>query len=209
MRPHRPLPILAIALALSNVICWVLVARHLQQPMLAAQKSAALLQYGALDGAGLARGEWWRLVASQFLHVHVMHMLFNVCAILVLGAAIERHAGILMLALVYLIGGSVGQYFSVVLHPDLVSSGASQAMLALCGFALVGCRRFSIARHAMMFAGVIVAIQFALDIYVSAAIKPGHSFGFAAGMLMALAAVAVRRAASTRPAAEVLRQPLN
>ena len=60
--------------------------------------------------------------------------------------------------------------------------------MALCGFILVGFKRFPVPRHALILAAIIVAIQFALDLYVSAGIKPGHSFGFAAGLLIALTA---------------------
>ncbi len=190
MHPRRHIPVLGIALVFSFLLAWLLVARHFQLPIFASQKSALLLQVGAVDGAAMARGEWWRLLTSQFLHVHFMHMLFNSCAIFVLGAAIERRAGLLALALVYLIGGSVGQFASVLLHPELVSSGASQAMLALCGFLLIAFRRFSMPLHVIATAAIIVAIQFVLDLYVSGAIKPGHSFGFAAGLVMALVAVA-------------------
>lgn len=55
----------------------------------------------------------------------------------------------------------------------------------LCAIALL-------ARFALIRAVVIVAIQFALDVYVSGSIKPGHSVGFAAGMLFALAAQGVK-----------------
>jgi rhomboid protease GluP len=200
----RPgVPFLSIALVAGIAVAWVLVAMHLHQPMFASQKSSFLLQAGAANGAALARGAWWRLVASQFLHVHFMHMLFNLGGILVLAIAIERRAGSVVLALVYLVGGTAGQYVSVLLSPELVSSGASQAMMALCGFALAGAWRLALPRYATLFAGAIVAIQFALDIHVSGAIKPGHSFGFAAGMAIALAAIALRARPMRRPAPQL------
>ena len=184
---------LGIAIVLAIAVGWLLVAMHLHQSVLAVQKSSQLLQLVAVNGAALERGAWWRLLASQFVHVHFMHMLFNLCGVLVLAVAIERAAGSVALALTYFIGGAVGQYFSVLLNPELVSSGASQAMIALCAFALLGYRRFAIARHAVLLAGVLVAIQFALDIYVSGGIKPGHSFGFAAGLAIVLAMMAAGR----------------
>lgn len=193
MQARPGVPYLSIAIVLAIAAAWLLVAMHLHQSVLAVQKSSQLMQLGAINGAALERGEWWRLLASQFMHVHFMHMLFNLCGVLVLAAAIERAAGSMALALTYFIGGTVGQYFSVLLNPELVSSGASQAMMALCAFALFGYRRFGIARHAVLLAGVLVAIQFALDLYVSGGIKPGHSFGFAAGIAVVLAMMAAGR----------------
>lgn len=193
MQARPGVPYLSIAIVLAIAAAWLLVAMHLHQSVLAVQKSSQLMQLGAINGAALERGEWWRLLASQFMHVHFMHMLFNLCGVLVLAVAIERAAGSMALALTYVIGGTVGQYFSVLLNPELVSSGASQAMMALCAFALLGYRRFAMARHAVLLAGVLVAIQFALDLYVSGGIKPGHSFGFAAGLAIVLAMMAAGR----------------
>ena len=189
-KPRSHFPFLTVAIVAAIAIAWVLVARHLHLPILAFQKSSNLLLLGAMNGVSAGNGEWWRLVTSQFLHVYFMHMLFNLCGIGLLAMALERSAGRVLLALTYFGGGSIGQYFSVLIVPELVSSGASQALMALCGFILVGIHRFPVPRFALILAAVIVAIQFALDLYVSGSIKPGHSFGFAAGMLIALVAIA-------------------
>ena len=192
IQPSSRFPFVTVAIVAAIAIAWVLAARHLHLPMLAFQKSSNLLLLGAMNGVSADNGEWWRLVTSQFLHVYFMHMLFNLCAIALLAMALERSAGSLLLALTYLGGGAIGQYFSVLLAPELVSSGASQALMALCGFILVGIKRFPVPRFAPILTAVVVAIQAALDVYVSGSIKPGHSFGFGAGMLIAIAAHRVR-----------------
>ncbi|MES2297524.1 MAG: rhomboid family intramembrane serine protease [Pseudomonadota bacterium] len=180
-------PVLSLALVLAIVLGWCWSAHVLQLPFFASQKSLLLMGVGAVDGAALQRGEWWRLLASQFLHVHSLHMMFNLAASALLASAIERRCGPAPLALAFIGGGTLGQLASVLLRPDLVSSGASQAMLALCAFVLVAYRRCALARHALVAALLVTAIQGGLDVAVSGSIKPGHGFGFAAGALIAMA----------------------
>jgi hypothetical protein len=43
-------------------------------------------------------------------------------------------------------------------------------------------RRLSLPKYAVFCCAAILAVQVALDLYVSGAIKPGHSFGFMAGL---------------------------
>jgi rhomboid protease GluP len=170
-------------LAGAIILAWFLSALALDQPFFAPQKSSLLMTVGAVNGELLDSGEWWRIVTSQFLHVHFLHMLFNAGCIVVIGAFIEQRCGWWRVGLVYVIGGSVGQIASVVFYPEFVSSGASQALMALCGAGLVTlteCR-------SRLFVLAVVAIQAALDIYVAHKIKAGHGFGFLGGLLVGLA----------------------
>lgn len=168
---------------------WVLVAIALDQSVLAAQHSRQLLQVGAVNGALLQAGEWWRLVVSQFLHVHAPHMLFNALAVLLVGALIERAADGWWLAAIYLVGGCIGQYASVVFYPVLVSSGASQALMGLCGAALFICRN----RISYLIVVSILVVQLALDMRAAGTVKAGHGWGFAAGIFLGAVAVLVSR----------------
>jgi rhomboid protease GluP len=178
-----PLSPLAAVLAVSIILTWCLSAFALDQPLFAVQKSRLLMTLGAANGELLNNAEWWRIVTSQFLHVHFLHMLFNAGCIAVIGSFIERRYGWWRLALVYFGGGCVGQIASVASYPELVSSGASQALMALCGAALVMLAE----RRPKLFVLSIIAIQAALDIYVAQKIKAGHSFGFLGGLLIGLA----------------------
>ena len=185
----RPSPLSTLLTAMI-VLAWLLSAFHLDLPLFSSQRSALLLNIGAIDGATLRQGEIWRLVSSQFLHVHFLHMLFNLLSIYVLSNSIEHEVGKLALVLSYFVGGTVGQYFGVFFRPDLVSSGASQALMALCGFVLASSRRLILPRFTVATAIVVTVIQSVLDVAVSTSIKPGHGFGFAAGVAIGLGAIA-------------------
>ncbi len=171
------------------IISWIVVALALEQSMLAVQHSRYLLRFGAINGAILEAGEWWRVLVSQFLHVHAPHMLFNALAVLAVGALLESGVGRWWLAHIYFVGGSIGQLASVGFYPSLVSSGASQALMALCGAALVMCRT----RIAYGIVVPILVVQLALDLRAVGTIKAGHGWGLAAGVVLGGAAMLVSR----------------
>jgi membrane associated rhomboid family serine protease len=150
----------------------------LGQSPFASQRSSDLLQLGAVDGTLFTNHEWWRLLVSQFLHVHFLHMLFNVVCIALIGTFAEQALGWYGVLTIYLLGGTAGQLVSVATSPTLVSSGASQALMALCGGAIL--TSGSVARLGVL---AIVGTQAALDLYASGTTKIGHSVGFVAGLL--------------------------
>jgi rhomboid protease GluP len=193
----------ASLLALAIIFTWCLVAFVLDQSVFAVQKSKALMTLGAANGELLSSAEWWRVVTSQFLHVHFLHMLFNVGCIAVIGTFVGRQYGWWKSAVVYFGGGSVGQIASVLSYPELVSSGASQALMALCGASLVVLAE----RRSRLFVVAIVAIQAALDIYVAQKIKAGHSFGFLAGLLIGFALLYFGGSRSGLPESNKLMSP--
>lgn len=184
MNSHPRLPLLSISLVVIACLAWLVVANHFGLSMFQQQKSSLLLKVGAVNGKTLGTGEVWRLLTSQFLHVNFLHMVFNLVGIYLLASIIERTAGTLLVAVTYFVGGTVGQYASVLLRPELVSSGASQALMALCGFSLLAHRHLSLPKYGLYCAAAILAVQVTLDLYFSGAIKPGHSFGFLAGLAL-------------------------
>lgn len=177
--PISPVAILLFVLILAGWTCSVL---YFGKSFFASQKSVLLPQLGAATGELFTSHEWWRLLVSQFLHVHFLHMLFNALSILILASSLERARGWLALLAIYFIGGLTGQTASVWYYPALVTDGASQALMALCAGMLVLQPRSKVT----WFAGLVVAIQVALDVHAIAAIKAGHLFGFVAGLLVSL-----------------------
>ncbi|GGP38240.1 rhomboid family intramembrane serine protease [Saccharothrix coeruleofusca] len=87
---------------------------------------------------GVYFGEWWRLVASGFLHNDPLHLLLNMAALYVLGQLLEPVFGrtrFLAVYLLSLLGGSVAVYlFDSVDRPV---AGASGAIYGLLGALLV------------------------------------------------------------------------
>ena len=184
----RPGP-LALVLSISIIFAWIASAIALDQSLFATQRSSQLLGIGALNGELLRTEGWWRLLASQYLHVHFPHMIFNAFGVLLIGSVVERSGGLFDLAIVYFLGGSVGQLVSVISYPELVSSGASQALMALCGAAVLVCR----ARVGYITATAVLAVQLVLDISAAHKIKAGHGWGLVAGVLLGAAILVVQK----------------
>ncbi len=99
---------------------------------------ANLLDWGANYGPKtVSGGQWWRLGASMFLHIGVIHLAFNMYVLWKAGEFIERLLGNAGFLIVYAVSGFAGALVSVAWHPYVVSAGASGAIFGLYG-ALLG-----------------------------------------------------------------------
>lgn len=80
-------------------------------------------------------GEIWRLATSMFLHIGVLHLLFNGWALFQLGTLYETWVGSGRFTLVYFVSGLVGSTASVLVmpNPESLSAGASGAIFGLLG----------------------------------------------------------------------------
>jgi rhomboid protease GluP len=105
--------------------------------------AADLIRWGADYGPKTGNGQWWRLLTAAFVHAGLLHLLFNMWALLGAGVMVERLAGNVGFALLYLVSALAGSVASVCWHPQLVCVGASGAVFgvygALLGF-LLRCR---------------------------------------------------------------------
>ena len=177
------------SIAAAILVAWSLSAAYLGQSLFATQRSLSLIQLGGATGALFDHHEWWRLLVSQFLHVHFLHMIFNATCIALVGGLIERSYGWRALLVVYLIGGTSGQVASVLSYPLLVSDGASQALMSLCDAGILLLSQ-PLARVAAL---AIIAVQVALDWRAVGAIKAGHSVGFCVGAFIAACILGILR----------------
>lgn len=171
----------ASAWAASIILIWFIVALIIDQPFWQLQHSRDLVPFGAARGLYFELSDAWRLIASQWLHVKFPHMLFNALIIAVVGRAIERHSGWLVMLCVGIGGGALAQFATLLSQPEAYVSGASQAYLALCGMAILLTRPKSAAWWAAV-GGTAVSV--ALDLFVSThgALKIGHLIGLGAGV---------------------------
>lgn len=90
----------------------------------------------------LVQGEVQRLFTAMFLHAGLMHLVFNMYALYVIGRGVEGLFGHARFLLVYLLGGLTGSLLSVALgstNPwtSVPSVGASGAVFAIFGAEMV------------------------------------------------------------------------
>ena len=95
-----------------------------------------LLRFGATWRGLEWSGEWWRLGTSMFLHIGVVHLVWNLWAGFSWCEPLERALGSARFAVVYLLSGVAGSAASVIGH-DAVSAGASGALFGVMGSVLV------------------------------------------------------------------------
>ncbi len=95
-----------------------------------------LLRAGASEQLHVASGELWRLVTPMFLHVGLVHLIWNTYASIGWCTAVESAMGKARFLVVYLLSGFAGACASVIAHP-VPSAGASGAMFGIIGATLV------------------------------------------------------------------------
>jgi rhomboid protease GluP len=94
--------------------------------------SDVIIGLGAKVNSSIANGELWRLFTPIFIHVNVLHLLFNAYALYILGREVETFYGALRFSLVFLIAGLSGSVMSLLLNP-YPAVGASGAIFGLIG----------------------------------------------------------------------------
>jgi membrane associated rhomboid family serine protease len=86
-----------------------------------------------LDKQGLANGEWWRLVTPVLVHGGLIHLLFNMYFLYLVGPLVEQLYGSARFVLLYLVTAAAGSAASFIFGGPAPSVGASGAIFGLCG----------------------------------------------------------------------------
>src|SRR5690606_38320034 len=100
-----------------------------------------LIRFGAKVNELIAVGQTWRLLTALFLHIGVLHLLFNLYALSALGPRVEGYFCHVRFSAIYLIAGLFGSLASYAFSP-VPSAGASGAIFGLAGAATVYFMRF-------------------------------------------------------------------
>ncbi|MDE1549732.1 rhomboid family intramembrane serine protease [Jeotgalibaca caeni] len=95
-----------------------------------------LINFGAKFNPAILAGELWRLVTPIFLHIGFMHILLNSITLYFLGTQLELIYGNFRFALIYLLGGLMGNVVSFAFS-EAVSAGASTSLFGLFATAVV------------------------------------------------------------------------
>ncbi len=87
----------------------------------------------AISGFLIRNGEYYRLLSGIFLHGSLLHLLFNMYALWVLGKQLESLVGRGKFCVIYFISGLCGSLFSMLFNHNVFSVGASGAIFGLMG----------------------------------------------------------------------------
>ena len=173
--------------AQGSLVTYVLIAANIG--MLIAQKMYPYVQTGLTLVPGyVAQGQWYRLVTSAFLHYGLMHIVFNMWALWVVGPQLEQWLGRLRFGVLYAlsgIGGSVLVY--LLASPCSATAGASGAIFGLFGATFVLFKRLQLRVRGI---GILIAFNLVITfmpsaVGLSAISWQGHLGGLIVGSLVA------------------------
>lgn len=171
-RPGASTPLITYGLIAVNVVMFVV-------QMTSKDLETAL----ALWPRAVAHGESYRLVTSAFLHYGVMHLLFNMWALYVVGPPLEMWLGRLRFGAIYALaalGGSAVVYlFSPV---DSATGGASGAVFGLFGAVFVVARRLKLDVRWVV---ALIVLNLVITFTVPNISWQGHVGGLVTGVLVA------------------------
>ena len=140
------------------------------------------LDFGGQDSVAVANGEWWRLVTSYFIHLGIIHILFNSLALYQIGPLVEEVYGSQKFIFIYVVTGLVSSLCSYAFLID--GAGASGAIFGLIGLmAVYGYRLGGSAGRALM-RQMLIWAAFAVLVTFSSANQVAHISGLIAGAAM-------------------------
>ncbi len=93
----------------------------------------SLIVWGANARSLTLNGQWWRIITSFFVHIGILHVLFNMYALLYIGVILEPRLGRLRFLAAYFLTGIMASLTSLYWHPNTLSAGASGAIFGMYG----------------------------------------------------------------------------
>ena len=147
-----------------------------------------LIKLGANYAPLVTLGDYWRIFTANFLHIGLLHLLFNLYALYIVGTEVELFYGPWRFLVIYLLTGVSGAIASYTFTYGL-SAGASTAIFGLIGtlFAFFTRNRAvfgEMSRARLSNLVVVIAINVFYGLSVSAIDNWGHAGGFVGGFIL-------------------------
>ena len=127
---RRTLPITKVLIGLNVLVFIAMVVRGVS-PL--TPTTAQLLPWGANWGPLSLANQPWRMLASNYIHVGVLHIALNMWCLWNLGLLAERVFDGWAYVLIYTACGIAGSLASLTVHPLVPVAGASGAIFGLAG----------------------------------------------------------------------------
>jgi rhomboid protease GluP len=170
-----------------------LIAFGLEVLLGGSQNIRTLYQLGGLVTEAAIAGEWWRLLASMFLHYGPVHLGLNMFGLYILGPFVEFALGRRRYLLIYLVSG-LGAALTVLLTSFLILSNNQQLLVGASGaiMGLVGAtgailwrgwriEKSRIASRRLVIIVAIVVLQVVFDLMTPQVSFTAHLAGFITG----------------------------
>lgn len=143
-----------------------------------------------LVGIEVSNGEWYRLVTGGFLHAGLMHILFNMFALYVVGRVLESGIGTPRFLALYFASLLAGAFGALLLtnpfEPTVGASGAIFGLFAATGILARGRGMNTLASEI----GFLIVINLLFTFSIPGISIGGHLGGLVGGAICALAIIA-------------------
>ena len=207
---RRPSGVLGGRAISGAVVTWTLVAINVIA-YVAETVYPKTVDYGQLLGVaydptlgepvGVALGDWYRLITNTFLHeplstgFGILHIAFNMWALIVVGPALERALGRGRYLTIYLVSALAGSVlFYLLAQPNAPALGASGAIFGLFGGWFVLSRRLRVDSRQII---MLIVLNLVLSFTISGIAWQAHVGGLIAGGLLTAAFVYPPRSSRT------------
>jgi membrane associated rhomboid family serine protease len=132
-------PIVTQTLIAINVLAFIL--ETASGAGLGSGGGGTIWNHGVLFGPSIAiNHEYWRLVTGGFLHAGLLHIVFNMLFLWIMGQMLEPAIGSLNFAVVYFVSLLTGSFGALLFQPNVPTVGASGACFGILGALMVVAR---------------------------------------------------------------------
>ncbi|NUM32503.1 MAG: rhomboid family intramembrane serine protease [Bacteroidetes bacterium] len=176
-------PVTSVIILLNFLVFVIMVVSGVSLMM---PETEEILKWGGNFRPLILEGEWWRLLSCCFIHIGIIHILFNMWALYNIGIVIEPMIGSFRFGFAYIICGLAGSLNSIVWHYATPSAGASGAIFGMFGLfaALLTTNLLEKGFRSAMLKSIMPMIVLNLILGTSAMIdNAGHIGGLLTGVL--------------------------
>ena len=92
-----------------------------------------LIKFGANLDVLTKNGEYFRLITCAFVHIGIIHLIFNMYALYIIGPQVESFFGKFKYVGIYFISAISASILSLAFNENVISAGASGAIFGLLG----------------------------------------------------------------------------
>lgn len=168
-----------------------------------------LLLFGAKWNPAIVAGQYWRLLTASFLHVGLLHLVFNAYALYTFGVILERRLGRARFFGLYILSAIAGTTLSFLGNRSL-SAGASTAVFGIIGGMIVYLATYrtqlgAMGRRQLNNMLSVAGINLAFGFLASGIDNLGHIGGLLAGLALGWAYCPRYRVERGLPGEEPLR----